>query len=110
MYRVLCAHEGLQDYCYHEFIFTQENYHILDRSLLWHSPYKMERMDLETEESQQSQQVVFYNFYFHSLRTDLTPYVVRDLMVSQLMETFQATQPAVRGLLKTGQDFWVLLI
>lgn len=44
-------------------------------------------------------------FYFPGLRTELKPYVVvGGLVVSQLVERFQATQPPVRGFLKTGQD------
>lgn len=47
-------------------------------------------------------------FYFYGFRIVLKPYVAGGLVVSQLMERFQATQ--VRGLLKTGQDFWISLI
>lgn len=43
-------------------------------------------------------------FYFHGLRIELKPCVVEGLMVSQLMERFQATQLAVIGFLETGQE------
>lgn len=44
-------------------------------------------------------------FYFPGLRTELKPYVVGGLVVSQLVERFQATQPPVRGFLKTENSF-----
>lgn len=71
----------------------------------------MGRMYLEPEESSPFPILTgcLLQLYFHGFRIDMKPYVVGGLMVSQLMERFRASQAAMRGLLKTGQDFWTLL-
>lgn len=71
----------------------------------------MGRMYLEPEESSLFTILTgcLLQLYFHGFRIDMKPYVVGGLMVSQLLKRFKATQPAVRGLLKTGQDFSALL-
>lgn len=70
-------------------------YHIPVRSLSLCFPYKMERTYLEPEESSPFAILTrcLPQFYFPGLRTEVKPYVVGGLVVSQLMERFQAIQP-----------------
>lgn len=44
------------------------------------------------------------HFYFHGLGIELIPYAVEGLLVSELVEKFQAPQPVVIGFLESRQE------